>query len=334
VVGEHLAGSGGLEPVSDLGVSEFRILTLDGGGIKGVFAASFLAEIENSLGEPLVDHFDLIAGTSTGGIIALGLGLGLSAQDILDFYEAKSPVVFQGGRRKMLRRVFAAKYQGVPLKSALESVFGNRLLGESKTRLVIPSLNLETGEVHVFKTAHHERFVRDYKERAVDVALATAAAPTYFPTHRLSAGTPLIDGGMWANNPMGTAAVEALGVLELRKGTIKLLGVGCTESPLDTYDRSRGGLGINYWASRLASIFMAGQSSSSLGTAQVLLGHDNVYRVSPTVSGGRYKLDGVDGIKSLRGLGSSEARKEYPKVQSMFLTSKRPEFSPYREVQP
>ena len=79
---------------------------------------------------------------------------------------------------------------------------------------------------------------------------------------------------------------------------------------------------------------MAGQSSSSLGTAQHLLGHENVHRVSPTVSGGRYKLDGVDGFKSLRGLGSSEARKEYPKVQSMFLTVKRSKFSPYHEVQP
>jgi patatin-like phospholipase/acyl hydrolase len=318
--------------VSDGTAPEFRILALDGGGIKGVFAASFLAGIEESLGAPLVDHFDLIVGTSTGGIIALGLGMGLSAQELLGFYEQNGPAILAGGRRKIIQQIFSAKYDSAPLCTALEDVFRDRLLGESKTRLVIPSLNLESGEVHVFKTAHHDRFIRDYKERVVDVALATSAAPTYFPTHHLTSGTPLIDGGMWANNPMGTAAVEALGVLEWPRGAIKLLGVGCTESPLDTYDRSRRGLGVNYWARRLVSIFMAGQSSSSLGTAQLLLGHENVHRVSPSVDGERYRLDRVDGIRSLKGLGSAEARKEYPRVRSMFLTANRQPFTPFHEV--
>lgn len=314
------------------GQTPFRILTIDGGGIKGVFAASFLAHIEEDLGQPLVDHFDLIAGTSTGGIIALGLGLGLSAGEIVQFYEDNGPAIFEGGRSRLLRQLVSAKYGSEPLRAALEQAFGDRLLGESKTRLVVPSLNLETGEVHVFKTAHHERFVRDYRARAVDVALATAAAPTYFPTHHLTSGTPLIDGGMWANNPMGAAAVEAVGVLGLPKDSVKLLGVGCTESPQDIRDRSRRGLGLNRWAKRLVGIFMAGQSSSSVGTAQLLLGHENVHRVSPIVSGRRYTLDGVDGIPSLKGLGSSEARKEYPKVRSMFLTGRRPKFEPFREV--
>lgn len=306
----------------------FRILTIDGGGIKGVFAASFLAELEATLGEPLVDHFDLISGTSTGGIIALGLGMGMSAAEILSFYETHGPQIFNNGRLGFLRGLTNAKYSREPLRKALEEVFGARLLGDSKTRLLIPSLNLETGEVHVFKTAHHERFIRDYKEKVVDVALATAAAPTFFPAHNLESGTPLIDGGMWANNPMGTAAVEALGVLEWPKGSIKLLGVGCTTAVTSTTGRRAHGRGKLYWATRVADTFMAGQSSSSLGTAQLLLGHENVHRVSPTVSASMYKLDGVAGIKSLRGLGASQARTEYPKVKEMFLTGKAEKFSP------
>lgn len=312
--------------------SSYRILTIDGGGIKGVFAASLLAEFEKTLGKPIVEHFDLIAGTSTGGIIAIGLGLGLSAQEILDFYEKNGPAIFAGRRRGLLRPLFAAKYNSKPLQDALIEAFGDKLLGESTTRLLIPSLNLETGEVHVFKTAHHTRFVRDYKETAVDVALATAAAPTYFPTHHLGTGEPLVDGGMWANNPMGAAAVEALGVLEWQRGDIKLLGIGCTESPPDTANRRSRGL-VNYWAKRLVSIFMSGQSSSSLGTAQLLLGHDNVHRISPHVGGGRYKLDGANAISSLKGLGASEARKENPKVQSMFFTDQRQPFVPLKEVE-
>ena len=120
-----------------------------------------------------------------------------------------------------------AKYDSAPLKKALVAKFGDRKLGESTNRLVIPSVNLETGEVHVYKTSHHPRFERDLHERIVDVALATSAAPTYFPTHRSDAGTPLVDGGIWANNPTGMAVVEAIGVLEWPRGTIRLgAGIG------------------------------------------------------------------------------------------------------------
>jgi patatin-like phospholipase/acyl hydrolase len=188
-----------------------------------------LADFEKTLGEPLIDYFDLISGTSTGGIIALGLGLGLSAHDILAFYEAHGPTIFNRGRGP-IGRFLGAKYDSRPLREALEIIFGDRLLGTAKMRLVIPATNLETGEVHVFKTAHHERFERDYKERVVDVALATAAAPTYFRTHRLPAGTPLMDGGTWANNPMGAAAVEALGVLDWPKGSVRLLSISNREA--------------------------------------------------------------------------------------------------------
>jgi len=313
------------------GPSTYKVLALDGGGIKGAFSASVLADFEENLGEPLVDYFDLIAGTSTGGIIALGLGLGLPAKDILGFYETHGATIFSGARG-LAGRLLGAKYDSRPLQSALQGVFGDRLLGEANTKLVIPSTNLETGEVHVFKTAHHERFDRDYKARVVDVALSTAAAPTYFRTHRLPAGTPLIDGGVWANNPMGAAAVEALGVLEWPKGAVKLLSISCTESAPTIRDRRGAGLGLRAWAPHLVSMFMNAQSSASIGTATLLLGHSKVHRISKTVGGGRYKLDGINGIESLKGLGSSVAREEYPKVKQMFLGEKVQPFKPLRGV--
>ena len=82
---------------------EKRILAIDGGGIKGVFPTSVLATLEDSTGENIANYFDLIVGTSTGGIIALGLGLGLSAKEILAFYEESGPLIFGGNRR--LRRL-------------------------------------------------------------------------------------------------------------------------------------------------------------------------------------------------------------------------------------
>ena len=81
--------------------------------------------------------------------------------------------------------------------------------------------------------------------------MATSAAPTYFPTYRSAAGTPLIDGGMWANNPAGVAAVEALGVLGWERSDVKLLSLGCTTEPLRVNANQTTRLGVNYWARRL-----------------------------------------------------------------------------------
>ena len=103
-----------------------RVLCIDGGGIKGVFPASFLSTIEESLGRPVADYFDLIVGTSTGGIIALGLGLGLSAGDLLRFYVERGPAIFNGNRPVgWIRQLFRAKYTPEILKQSLSEAFGS-----------------------------------------------------------------------------------------------------------------------------------------------------------------------------------------------------------------
>ena len=264
----------------------------------------------------MADYFDLIVGTSTGGIIALGLGLGLSAQEMLAFYEEYGPLIFRGNRRFPWLR---SKYNSGPLKTALEECFGEKTLGCSNKRLVIPSLNLENGEVYIFKTAHHPRLERDYKKRAVDVALATASAPTYFPAHQSAAGTPLIDGGMWANNPVGLAVVEAIAVLEWPRDSLKILSLGCTTEPLNVDQARRRSCGKLYWAFKAVEVFMHAQSHGSLGTAKLLAGHENIIRINPVTPQGRFSLDGTEETDSLKGLGDSEARQALPELRKIFL---------------
>ena len=107
-----------------------RILAIDGGGIKGVFPASFLATVEDSIGNNVADYFDLIVGTSTGGIITLGLGLGLSAQEILAFYEESGPRIFKGNRLlRSLRWFGISKYGKGPLEKALKGLFRSEETG-------------------------------------------------------------------------------------------------------------------------------------------------------------------------------------------------------------
>src|SRR5688572_7736617 len=115
-----------LEGKSDLGPTAGgvrRILAIDGGGIKGAFPAAFLAQIEERVGEPIADYFDLIAGTSTGGIIALGLGLGLSAKEILELYEKNGRRIFPHSLGFSFRGVFRAKYAKAALPDVLKEVF-------------------------------------------------------------------------------------------------------------------------------------------------------------------------------------------------------------------
>jgi predicted acylesterase/phospholipase RssA len=313
------------------------VLCIDGGGIKGAFPASFLSTIEQSLGTPVADYFDLIVGTSTGGIIALGLGLGLSTSDLLRFYQESGPAIFNGnGQMGWIRQLFRAKYNPEALRQALSAAFGSRRLGDSRKRLVIPSFNVETGQVHVWKTAHHPRLERDYAHSAVEVALSTGAAPTYFPTYKAQSGTPLIDGGVWANNPVAIATVEAIGVLGWQAAELRILSLGCTTPPFDIDWGRKHSLGRFAWATKITDLFMTAQSVSATGMTQHLLpDRNNLVRISPTVGKNRFELDRVSEIPSLRGIGDSEARKALPQLRPIFFKERvREDFVPCHALKP
>jgi hypothetical protein len=324
--------------------SKRKILAIDGGGVKGAFPAAFLALLEESTGKRIADYFDLIAGTSTGGIIALGLGLGLSAREILEFYKEHGHRIFgqePGGtglwsrisaywqaQGRRVRQLVGPAYEPFALKTALEGAFGAKRLADSAVRLVIPAYSINTRSVYVFKTAHHQRFEIDHKRTAVDVALATAAAPTYFPAHALADDALLVDGGVWANNPTGMAAVEAVGVLDWPGESLRILSLGCTE-PLYTCPERGGRLDF---ALSLNTFFQQGQSVASLGTAKLLCGHTEsvpkLFRHSLDIVGEAIKLDTASAIGKLAAMGATAARTALPAVREVFLDDPAEKFSP------
>jgi hypothetical protein len=310
-----------------------RILTIDGGGIKGVFPASFLATLEDEIGAPVADYFDLIAGTSTGGILAIGLGLGMTARELLEVYRDYGARIFQRRRFAQLRSLFHAKYTNCALKEALVESFGDRLLGESAKRLLIPSLNLAAERVHLYKTSHHPSLIHDYKVPAVEVALATVAAPTYFPIHMSPEGVPYIDGSMWARNPLGLAVIEAIGILDWKRDDIKVLSLGCTSTHLNVSWQKRISLGASYWGARIADVFMKAQSSSAIATAHTLIGSRNVHRISPDMSDYHFTLDGIQHMPLLASLGRDEALRRLPELYADFFTAKAPLFVPCHRLE-
>lgn len=300
-----------------------KILSIDGGGIKGVFAASFLASLEDSIGSPVRDHFDLIAGTSTGGIIAIALGLGYSARDVLGFYEEHGPEIFQTGFASFvasLKQVGRSKYSNEVLMSSLNKFFGGRLLGECNCALLIPSFNIESGEIFLFRSGGGPGFDSDSRTDALDAALATAAAPTFFPAHRTKAGTPLVDGAVWANNPTELAVVEGIGSMRWAPQSIRVLSLGSTQEAFSAGLARNAPLGAAYWGFKAAEMFMTAQSSAAMAMAGKLIGAENIIRVNPTMPWKRFGLDKVSEIPSLKGLGDAEARKALPVLTKTFFS--------------
>jgi predicted acylesterase/phospholipase RssA len=193
-----------------MAAGEFWILALSGGGARGLFTAKVLAEMEARLGHPLADHFDLIAGTSVGGILALGIANEIRASKMLALFD-QSPAIFSPRTGTCLLGLpwFKAKFSNAYLRSLLEETFGTTTIGDLKHRIMIPSVNYTKGTPSFFKTPHHPRLYRDAQYSLVDVALATSAAPTYFPVHRF-ADQHFVDGGLVANAPGLTAVHEAM----------------------------------------------------------------------------------------------------------------------------
>ena len=304
----------------------FQILSLDGGGIKGIFSAALLAHLEEDFNINITDHFDLITGTSTGGIIALGLGLGMKPRELLRFYVEKGPVIFRNGLLSSLKQLWKNKHPSQGLERALKDCFGDALLDASKKRLVIPSFNIDKDDVYLFKTSHHDRLKRDYKVPVWKVAMATSAAPTYFPSFKKVNCIRLVDGGVWANNPVVVGVAEAVSMLGIPVNNIRAFSLGTTDGIKIRSKRLDNG-GYIQWALAAVDVIMRGQSIGANTQAVHLLGKENVLRIDPKVPDGLFKLDCLK-EDALLSMAAHESRHLSPSFKEMFMDHTADKFEP------
>jgi uncharacterized protein len=252
------------------GIMTFQILSLSGGGFMGLYTACVLAEIEEEINRPIAECFDLIAGTSVGGIIALGLAAGKHAKDIRDSFIANGPCIFSpdpppqswlAKKLSLLGNASHAKYKPCALRKTIENIVGADLkIGDLQHCVMVPAVNLTKGLPQVFKTDHHSTFVRDWKLKVVDVALATSAAPTFFPLHRI--GSELFaDGGLYANAPDHLALHEAEHFFRIPSAEVKLLSIGTTTAKFSFSNTLSTDLGWVGWMDnqRLPRVMIAAQ---------------------------------------------------------------------------
>ncbi|EKA6606514.1 cGAMP-activated phospholipase CapV [Salmonella enterica] len=208
-----------MSDISTMNNHGVRILSLNGGGARGMFTISVLSEIESILASKhanqdikIGDYFDLITGTSIGGILALGLATGKSARELERVFFDKANDIFptRWSLTNLLKSLCAPIYSSSPLRETVEAMIGTETtFNDLNRRVMIPAVNLSTGKPQFFKTPHNPDFTRDGPLKLIDAALATSAAPTYFAPHYCEdLHAYFADGGLVANNPSYIGLLE------------------------------------------------------------------------------------------------------------------------------
>lgn len=275
----------------------YRVLCLDGGGMRGLYTASVLYTLAQRYSPnqeiDVGKGFNLIVGTSTGGILAIALAAGVPISKIIEIYRTHGPKIFtcplpRNPFLKLLwaiRNLLSPANQSTHLRESLSEIFENENLGDlfvrRKIGLCIPAVNLATHESRVFKTAHDPKRNADDQRTLVDVAVASSAAPIILPiasvrnTHLHEQSSYFVDGGLWANNPVLVGLVEALHITDPNR-EIEIVSIGTCPPPsggaLLPNEVQRGVLGWNFGIKAL-ELSMDAQASGHQFMAKFLVEH-------------------------------------------------------------
>lgn len=279
-----MSEAGHSEQEDPAGEAPFWILALDGGGLRGAFSAHLLKRIEDEFDVALNSRFDLVAGTSTGSILAAAIVLKRSLATVAELYAKQGPTIF-ANRWWSVDGKLAAKYDATALKTVVEKELGAAVLGEvTRPALIIPAADIGNGQVHVFKSQYDGELVRDKGVRVADAVLASCSAPTFFAPHEVG-DYRLADGGTWANNPALVAAIDAVRRFRVEPGRIRILSIG-TGAERFTYPR-RPGLAARAWGfmtvwqrGKLIELMLSLQSQAATNMTTLLLGKEQVLRLN------------------------------------------------------
>lgn len=299
----------------------FQVLSLSGGGYRGLHVAHALELIESQTNTPIAQHFDLIAGTSIGGIIGLALALEISAKKIREALQSLGPQLFdkpvpdfahirelasrgdlakaayycqnKSAIKAEAKQIETAWYKPDSLKNLLSSqeFFGTKLLKDVNHPIIVPAIDYGAGRPKFFKTDHHSTFVFDKELPIVDIALGTSAAPVYFPAHKVN-DFRIVDGGLIANDPTQVAVHEAMMFFGIRpplfgdestgRDDLRVLSIG-TLSPKRIGDLSKPlDQGLLHWGSGVFDLASSAQEAMSAYMIDIHMLPGKVYRL-PTM---------------------------------------------------
>lgn len=254
---------GHLMPEHMENVPTYHVLALSGGGYRGLYTATILSQLEDAIGGNLASRFDLICGTSVGGILALGLAAEIPAARLKQFFLDHGTKIFDPRKSNGKFSGFLhAKHSSSGLKAVLEEQFNDSTIGNLTHRVMIPTVNYTTGMGQFFKTPHHPSLELDHRMTLVDVALATTAAPVYFPLSKNNRGV-FADGGLVGNAPglFGLHEIKHF-VAPSSPAKIRVLSIGTMTLGATIRGGERLDRGILQWKNSLFDLVISAQGAS------------------------------------------------------------------------
>lgn len=285
-----------LEPDAGAAPRPLRVLSLSGGGYRGLFSATVLVELCGLAGvqSGLDDRIEVFAGTSIGALMACALAVGVAPQRVLDAIDANGPAIFEPRPLNKIRQLMrGGVHHSDRLSTAIQQTLGphaSRPIAEVQAALVVPAVNWSTGEAEVFMSAP---FGAAHASPVClhDVCMASSAAPTFFKPH-LVGGTPMLDGGLVANNPDMLALHEVMRRWPHAGDRVEMLsigtaGAGALRLPQEA---DQGGLA---WARKLALFMIDVQEATAATQARRLLG-DRYLRLNPGSADGGPAFERLD----------------------------------------
>ena len=283
----------------------FKILSLDGGGIRGIFSARVLDLMNDKLGIDIYNTFDLIVGTSTGGIVAAAVATRYNLSKLVEDYEHYAPRIFK--RRFSLKGLLRSRYDNKILEDLLRDSFGEISLGDIKTPLIINATNVSTGKVHVFKSSYQEDrrsgdYFRDGDVPLYKAVLASCSAPVYFNPVEI-AGDLICDGGLWANNPGIVAYVDAVRNFNKTPENMRILSIGTGNTRQFYLPSSSWGLATGWKREKIVSFAMLNQTQYAENCLNLIM-PENILRINPEIES--WELDDYEVLPTLKSLASQE----------------------------
>jgi uncharacterized protein len=281
-----------------------RVLAIDGGGIRGLIPALVLAELEDRSGRPVFELFDLMAGTSTGGILACALCAPdpLPAAEVAAIYEEEGPRIFD---RSVFQRIQSAdglideKYDAGALDRALERFIGDKRLSATQPDLIVPTYDTMAPGPYFFKTTNARADPAE-DARLADVARATSSAPTYFEPLELESRS-LLDGGVFAVNPGMSALAEVL--RHRPEAEVRLVSLGTGERTTKRSFDDIKDWGLVEWARPILDVVFDGISDAVDYQLRHALGEERYWRFQVELTRASDDLDDAseENLRLLRG---------------------------------
>jgi len=294
---------------------KFRILCLDGGGIRGLYSAKLLQKIEEECSVNLYNDFDLIVGTSTGSILAGAIVSKIPINKVISLYENEGSKIF---KKKFFSRIglFQSIYKPDYLQDRLKHIFKDLTLGDIDKPLIINATDIGNSMPFVFKTKHPKKeLVRDRDITLHDAILASSSAPIYFPPHKV-AGYLLADGGLWANSPVLVAISEAIHSFDIAPEDIAIVSIGTGTEKIDyDFNTKLWGFLTGWKKKQLISTILNLQTISNQNIVNFIINKENILTLSYT-SNTVLPLDDISQNKNLLSKADQDFTYMHEKIQS------------------